>query len=77
MATNSKLASEKAGLVATIDFSAADTAVKVVQAIIDVLEEEHTTALRNYLHQMTPACNRSLLVELDAALVAAAAVDAA
>lgn len=63
---NSYLASEKSGMVAVGDYTTPVGDANKVQALINLIEPEHTTTYRGYLDQMSPTARNMLLIELSA-----------
>lgn len=77
MSANQFLAAEIAGIESTTDYTGETTAVGLINAFKALINNEGTSEQRNFLHQMSPSCNRSIIVELNAMLVTAAVIDAA
>lgn len=70
MPANTYLASEKKGIAQVGDYATPVGDAAKVQALINLIEPEHTTTYRGLLDQMSPTARVQLLIEL-AALKAA------
>lgn len=66
MAINKYLDAELSGLESFVDYTGLATNEERIDALIDLVSQEHTQRHRGHLDQISPAAHRQLIVELRA-----------